>query len=50
MKRDINIIKAFKNEIDLITFVFKSKKIYTKKINIKIKRYRKNRSLKSFWR
>jgi len=31
MKRDINIIKAFKNEIDLKTKVIKSKKIYTRK-------------------
>jgi len=34
-KRDINIVKAFKKEIDLKTRVVRSKKAYTRKVKHK---------------
>ena len=36
-KRDINVLKAFKKEINLSTQVVKSKKVYSRKIKHKNK-------------
>jgi len=39
MKRDFNILKAFKKEINLKTRVLKNKKKYTRKIKHKKDKY-----------